>query len=123
VGVTNPGDIPPSASNWGIVAATVVAAMPHLWQWLGGHQKARNTLTETLLQKLTDSYQLASISNEAFREMIEKIAERPTEIAEGNSQALSDLLDEVADLRGQIVELNKRSERLASMITREAQNR
>lgn len=123
VEVENPGDFPASSSNWGIVAAIIVAAMPHLWQWIGGHQKARNTLTETLLQKLTDSYQLASTSNETFRAMIEKIAERPTEIAESNSQALRDLLDEVADLRGQIIELNKRSERLATMITREAQNR
>jgi hypothetical protein len=109
------------ASNWGIMAAILLAAMPHLWQWLAGHQKARNTLTETLLQKLTDSYQLASTSNEAFRAMIERIAERPTELAESNSRALRDLLSEVADLRGQLIELNKRIERLASIITREAQ--
>jgi hypothetical protein len=123
VQVTNPGDIPPSASNWGIAAAVIVAAMPHLWQWLGGHQKARNTLTETLLQKLTDSYQLASITNDTFRQMIEKIAEKPTEIAENNSRALQNLSDEIVDLRGQVIVLNKRIEQLATIITREAQNR
>jgi hypothetical protein len=121
VEVTNPGDIPPSASNWGIVAAIVVAAMPHLWQWLGGHQKARNTLTETLLQNLTDSYQLASTSNEQFRTMIERVAARPTEVAEENAEALRDLLGDMADLRGQVQVLTQKVDKLATMITREAQ--
>lgn len=123
VEVKNPQDIPASTSNWGIVAAILLAAMPHIWQWISGHQKARNTLTETLLQKLTDSYQLASTSNDQFRTMIETIAKRPTEVAEKNSLALRDLAGEMAELRGQVQAMSKKIDVLASIVTREAQNR
>lgn len=123
VEVKPPEDLPAVTSNWGIVAAIIIAAMPQLFQWLGGHQKARNTLTETLLQKLTDSYQLASTSNDQFRQMIERIAEKPTELAENNSRALRDLLDEVADLKGKVIESSKKMDQLASIVTREAQKK
>jgi hypothetical protein len=108
-------------SNWGIVAAILISAMPHLWQWLNGHQKARNNLTETLLQKLSDSYALSTVSNTTFRQMLEDVAERPTRLAEQNAQALRDLQGEVADLRGQVLQLIQKNERLASIVTREAQ--
>lgn len=108
-------------SNWAIVAAIIIAAMPHLWSWIGGHTKARNTLTETLLQKLSDSYQHASATNESFRKMIEAIAERPTEIAESNAVALRDIQGELADVRGQLQQLQKKLDFVSSTITRQAQ--
>jgi septation ring formation regulator EzrA len=110
-------------SNWAIVAAIIIAAMPHLWSWLGGHTKARNNLTETLLQKLSDSYQVASVSNESFRTMIENIAERPTELAENNAVALRDVQGELADVRGQLLQIQKKLDFISRNITTQAQNK
>jgi hypothetical protein len=110
-------------SNWAIASAILIAAMPHLWQWLGGYTKARNNLTETLLQKLSDSYQHASVSNESFRKMIESIAEKPTELAENNAVALRDIQGELADVRGQLLDLKKKMDYIADKITRQAQNK
>jgi hypothetical protein len=110
-------------SNWAIASAIIIAAMPHLWSWLGGHTKARNSLTETLLQKLSDSYQIASVSNEAFRKMVESIAEKPTELAEGNALALRDIQAELADMRGQIIKLEKKIDFICTTMTKQAQNK
>lgn len=118
-----PDDILSTTNNWAIPGAIILAAMPHLWQWIGGHQKARNTLTDTLLQNLNDSYKLASISNEGFRRMIEDVAERPTQLAEKNAESLRDLSGEVADLRGQIISLNRKIDAMAAMLTRQAQSK
>jgi septation ring formation regulator EzrA len=103
--------------------AIAKASIPHLWQWIGGHQKARNNLTDKLLQNLTDSYKLVSVSSEGFRKMIEDVAERPTQLAERNAQSLRDLSGEVADLRGQIINLNKKADAIATMLTRQGQGR
>jgi hypothetical protein len=111
------------ASNWGIVAAIIIAAMPHLWQWLGGHQKARNNLTETLLQKLSDSYQTSSVSNEMFRKMIEDVAEKPTELAEQNAVVLRDLQQELVDVRGQLIQIKKVVDQISTTVTRQAQTK
>jgi hypothetical protein len=121
--VVTPENVPVPISNWGIVAAILIAAMPHLWQWISGHQKARNNLTEQLLQNLTDSYKLSSVSNEGFRRMIEDVAERPTVLAEKNAQSLRDLNAEVADLRGQILTLNRKIDTIATILTRQAQDK
>jgi hypothetical protein len=111
------------ASNWGIVAAIIIAAMPHLWQWLGGHQKARNNLTETLLQKLSDSYQNSSASNEMFRKIIEDAVEKPAETAEQNAQRLRDIQDDLAEMRGKVLEISKKLDYMATIITRQAQTK
>jgi hypothetical protein len=116
-------DVAAPASNWGIVAAIIIAAMPHLWQWLGGHQKARNDLTETLLQKLSDSYQLSSASNELFRKMVEGAVERPTELAESNAQALRDIQGEMVDVRTQLLDIKKTVNFISSTITKQSQTR
>lgn len=97
--------------------------MPHLWQWLGGYTKARNNLTETLLQKLSDSYQHASVSNESFRKMVESIAEKPTEIAEKNAMVLRDLQAELVEARGQLIRLEGKIDFISTNITRQAQNK
>lgn len=110
-------------SNWAIASAIIIAAMPHLWSWLGGHTKARNNLTETLLQKLSDSYQQASVSNDSFRKMIEDIAEKPTEIAEKNATALRDIQGELADVRGQLLELKRKIDFISNQVARQAQNK
>lgn len=111
------------SSNWAIAAAIIIAGMPHLWQWINGHQKARNSLTETLLQKLTDSYQLYSASSEQFRNMITGIAKRPTEVAESNALVLRDLQAEIADLRGQVLVLSQKIDGLGGLIARHAQTK
>jgi Mg2+ and Co2+ transporter CorA len=110
-------------SNWAIASAILIAAMPHLWQWLGGYTKARNNLTETLLQKLSDSYQHASVSNEAFRKMIEDIAEKPTEIAEKNTLLLRDIQAELIDTKKHVIALERKLDFIASNITKQAQNK
>jgi Mg2+ and Co2+ transporter CorA len=110
-------------SNWAIASAILIAAMPHLWQWLGGYTKARNNLTETLLQKLSDSYQHASVSNEAFRKMIEDIAEKPTEIAEKNTLLLRDIQAELIDTKNHVIALERKLDFIASNITKQAQNK
>lgn len=110
-------------SNWAIASAILIAAMPHLWQWLGGYTKARNNLTETLLQKLSDSYQHASVSNESFRKMVESIAEKPTEIAEKNAMVLRDLQAELVEARGQLIRLEGKIDFISTNITRQAQNK
>jgi hypothetical protein len=110
-------------SNWAIASAILIAAMPHLWQWLGGYTKARNNLTETLLQKLSDSYQHASVSNQTFREMIEGIAEKPTELAERNATALRDIQNELADVRGQLLELRRKIDFICSQMAKQAKNK
>jgi Mg2+ and Co2+ transporter CorA len=110
-------------SNWAIASAILIAAMPHLWQWLGGYTKARNNLTETLLQKLSDSYQHASVSNEAFRKMIEDIAEKPTEIAEKNTVLLRDIQAELIDTKKHVIALERKLDFIASNITKQAQNK
>jgi hypothetical protein len=110
-------------SNWAIASAILIAAMPHLWQWLGGYTKARNNLTETLLQKLSDSYQHASVSNEAFRKMVESIAEKPIEMAEKNSLVLRDIQSELADTKGRVINLEKKMDFISSRITRQAQDK
>lgn len=110
-------------SNWAIASAILIAAMPHLWQWIGGYTKTRQNLTETLLQKLSDSYQHASVSNEAFRQMVESIAEKPTELAEGNAMALRDIQAELVEARGQIIRLEKKIDFISSNVARQAQNK
>lgn len=97
--------------------------MPHLWQWLGGYTKARNNLTETLLQKLSDSYQHASVSNEAFRKMVESIAEKPIEMAEKNALVLRDIQSELVDTKGRVITLEKKIDFISSRITRQAQDK
>jgi hypothetical protein len=111
------------ASNWAIVAAIIIAAMPHLWQWIGGYTKARNNLTETLLQKLSDSYQLSSASSDSFRKMIEDIAEKPTELAEKNALNLRDMQGEIADIRGQLQRQERKIDFICGHITKEAQSK
>jgi hypothetical protein len=110
-------------SNWAIASAILIAAMPHLWQWLGGYTKARNNLTETLLQKLSDSYQHASVSNEAFRKMVESIAEKPIEMAEKNALVLRDIQSELVDTKGRVINLEKKIDFISSRITRQAQDK
>lgn len=110
-------------SNWAIASAILIAAMPHLWQWLGGYTKARNNLTETLLQKLSDSYQHASVSNEAFRKMVESIAEKPIEMAEKNALVLRDIQSELVDTKGRVITLEKKIDFISSRITRQAQDK
>lgn len=110
-------------SNWAIASAILIAAMPHLWQWLGGYTKARNNLTETLLQKLSDSYQHASVSNEAFRKMVEFIAEKPIEMAEKNALVLRDIQSELVDTKGRVITLEKKIDFISSRITRQAQDK
>jgi hypothetical protein len=110
-------------SNWAIASAILIAAMPHLWQWLGGYTKARNNLTETLLQKLSDSYQHASVSNAAFREMVESIAEKPTEIAEKNALVLRDIQAELVDTKSRVIALEKKIDFISSRITKQAQDK
>jgi hypothetical protein len=121
--VTAPDNPATPISIWGLAGAIILASIPHLWQWIGGHQKARNNLTDKLLQNLTDSYKLVSVSSEGFRKMIEDVAERPTQLAERNAQSLRDLSGEVADLRGQIINLNKKADAIATMLTRQGQGR
>jgi hypothetical protein len=122
-GIAKPDDLLTNTNNWAIPGAIILAAMPHLWQWIGGHQKARNNLTDKLLQNLTDSYKLVSVSSEGFRKIIEEVAEKPTELAERNALSLRDLSAEVADLRGQIINLNRKVDAIATMLTRQAQDR
>jgi hypothetical protein len=110
-------------SNWAIASAILIAAMPHLWQWLGGYTKARNNLTETLLQKLSDSYQHASVSNESFRKMVESIAEKPTEIAEKNAVLLRDIQAELVDTKGRVIALERKIDYISTNIARQAQNK
>lgn len=121
--VTAPENPATPISIWGLAAAVILASIPHLWQWIGGHQQARNSLTEKLLQNLNDNYKLYSISNDAFRTMVESVAKRPTELAEENAQALRDLLQESAETRTQIINLTSKVNNLAGIITRQAQNR
>jgi hypothetical protein len=122
-GVAKPDDLLTNTNNWAIPGAIILAAMPHLWQWIGGHQKARNNLIDRLLQNLTDSYKLVSVSSEGFRRMIEDVAKKPTELAEKNALSLRDLNAEVADLRGEIIKLNRKIDGIATMLTRQEQGR
>jgi hypothetical protein len=110
-------------SNWAIAGAVLLASVPHLWKFLSGQQTAQSDLTKTLLQNLNESYQLSSTSNTAFRTMIESVAELPTELAQQNALALRDLLQEMADLRGQVIRLNQKIDNLATVIARQEQNR
>jgi hypothetical protein len=110
-------------SNWAIASAILIAAMPHLWQWLGGYTKARNNLTEKLLEKLSDSYQHASVSNEAFRKMVESIAEKPIEMAEKNALVLRDIQSELVDTKGRVISLEKKIDFISNRITRQAQDK
>lgn len=121
--VTAPENAATPISIWGLAGAIILASIPHLWQWIGGHQKARNSLTEKLLQNLNDNYKLYSISNDAFRTMVENAARKPTELAEQNAKALRDLLQESAETRNQVLNLTKRIEGLATIVTRQAQDR
>lgn len=121
--VVTPENVPVPNSNWAIAAAIMIAAMPHLWQWISGHQKARNSLTETLLQNMTDAYKQNSISSESFRKMVTDAAEKPTELAQSNALALRDLQGEVVDLRKQMLTMDKKIDNLASILTRQAQDR
>jgi hypothetical protein len=110
-------------SNWAIAGAVILASVPHLWKFLSGQQSAQSDLTKTLLENLRDSYQLSSASNEAFRTMVEAIAEEPTRLAHSNAQALRDLLQESAETRGELIKLGRKVEALASIVTRQAQNK
>jgi hypothetical protein len=110
-------------STWAIAGAIVIAGMPHLWQWLNGNQEARNTLTKTLLQNLTESYQQYNLSNEGFRRILNEVVERPTELTELNNQLVRDLVGEVADLRGQVLTLQRKVDNLAGIVVRQAQER
>jgi hypothetical protein len=110
-------------SNWAIAAAVIIASVPHLWKFLSGAQSAQSDLTKTLLKNLEDSYRLSSTSNEAFRTMIELVAEEPTELARSNAQALRDLLQESAETRGELIKLIRKVEALATLVTRQAQNK
>jgi hypothetical protein len=121
--IVTPDNVPIPISNWGIVAAILIAAMPHLWQWVNGHQKARNSLTETLLQNLTDAHKQNAISNDAFRKMVADAAERPTELAESNALALRDLQGEVVDLRTQMQAMHRKIDNMASILTRLSQSK
>jgi hypothetical protein len=121
--IVTPENVPIPISNWGIVAAILIAAMPHLWQWINGHQKARNSLTERLLQDLTDAHKQNAISNDAFRKMVADAAERPTELAESNALALRDLQGEVVDLRSQMQTMHSKIDNLGSILTRLAQSK
>jgi hypothetical protein len=121
--VTAPENPATPISIWGLAGAILLASIPHLWQWIGGHQQARNSLTEKLLQNLNDNYKLYSISNDAFRTMVENAAKKPTELAQDNAQRLRDLLQESAETRNQIINLTKRVESLATIVTRQAQNK
>jgi hypothetical protein len=120
--VIDPTKITSSSSSWAIAAAIMVAAMPHLWQWINGHQTARNNLTENLLQKLSESYSKNAISTDAIRTVFEDFAEKPIEIAEDNSQRLRDLQGETADMRTQLQRIEKKVESMASMVARLSQN-
>lgn len=121
--VVTPENVPVPNSNWAIAAAIMIAAMPHLWQWISGHQKARNSLTETLLQNMTEAYKQNSISSDSFRKMVTDAAEKPTELAQSNALALRDLQGEVVDLRTQMQAMHKKIDNLASILTRQAQDR
>jgi hypothetical protein len=110
-------------SNWAIAGAVILASIPHLWKFLSGQQSAQNDLTKTLLKNLDDSYRLSSTSNDAFRRMIEVIAQEPTELARSNAQALRDLLQESADTRGEILKLQRKVEALATLVTRQTQTK
>jgi hypothetical protein len=110
-------------SNWAIAGAVIIASVPHLWQFITGKQKAKNDLTTTLLANLTEAHKQYSISNDAFRTMVESVAERPTELAESNAQALRDLLQESAATRGELIKLTRRVEGLASIVTRQSQSK
>jgi hypothetical protein len=121
--VVAPENAATTTSVWALVGAVVLASVPHLWKLLSGQQSAQSNLTATLLQKLTDSYQLSSVSNEAFRTILNSVAEKPTELAESNAQVLADLMEEVLDLKRQVLTLNQKVTDLAGIITRQAQNR
>ncbi len=121
--IVTPENVPIPNSNWAIAAAIMIAAMPHLWQWISGHQKARNSLTETLLQNMTEAYKQNSISSDSFRKMVTDAAEKPTELAQSNALALRDLQGEVVDLRTQMQAMHKKIDNLASILTRQAQDR
>jgi hypothetical protein len=121
--VKSPDAAATPTSTWAIAGAIVIAGMPHLWQWLTGNQEARNNLTKTLLQNLTESYQQYNLSNEGFRRILNEVAERPTELTELNNQLLRDLVGEVADLRGQVLAQQRKIDNLAAIVTRQAQNR
>jgi hypothetical protein len=110
-------------SNWAIAGAVILASVPHLWKFLSGQQSAQSDLTKTLLTNLTEAHKQSSVSNEAFRSMVESVAERPTELAESNHESLRDLLSEIADLRGQVMKLTQKIDNLATIITRQAQSR
>jgi hypothetical protein len=110
-------------SNWAIAAAVIIASVPHLWKFLSGAQSAQTNLTTTLLANLTEAHKQYSVSNAAFRTMVESVAKRPTEIAEDNALALRDLLEESAQTRGEVMKLTKKIEGLGTAITRLAQDK
>jgi hypothetical protein len=121
--VTAPENAATPTSIWGLAAAIIIASIPHLWQWLGGHQQARNSLTERLLQNLNDSYKLYAISNDGIRTMLSEVAEKPTEIAEANNLALRDVMGELVDIRKEQQKLHRKLDDLGTIVTRQAQNR
>jgi hypothetical protein len=110
-----------STSSWAIAASIIIAGLPHLWQFLSGKQSAKNDLTMTLLANLTEAHKQYSVSNESFRSMIDSVVERPLELAESNAQILRDLQGEIADLRGQMIQLIKKLDAVAAIVTRERQ--
>jgi gamma-glutamyl:cysteine ligase YbdK (ATP-grasp superfamily) len=121
--VVAPENAATTTSVWALVGAVILASVPQLWKLLSGQQSAQTTLTTTLLKNLNDSYQLSSVSNETFRAILNSVAERPTKLAEMNAVSLRDLLQEVADLRGQMIAFDQKLNNIATIIARQAQNK
>ncbi len=121
--VVAPDNAATTTSVWALVGAVVLASVPHLWKLLSGQQSAQSNLTATLLEKLSDSYQLSSGASETFRAILNSVAERPTELAESNAKVLADLMEEVLDLKRQVLTLSQKVDNLAGIITRQAQNK
>jgi hypothetical protein len=121
--VVAPENAATTTSIWALVGAVIISSVPHIWKLLSGQQTAQTNLTTTLLTHLNESYQLSSVSSETFRAILNSVAEKPTELAESNARVLGEVMQEVLDLKQQVLKLTAAQERLAGIITRQAQNK
>jgi hypothetical protein len=121
--VVAPENAATTTSIWALVGAVIISSVPHIWKLLSGQQAAQTNLTTTLLTHLNESYQLSSVSSETFRGILKSVAERPTELAESNAKVLAEVMEEVLDLKQQVLTLTKAQGHLANIVARQAQNK